>query len=184
LNTISVQDLADLGYAKALRVDVRSASEYASGHIPGAINIPLEQIEKRVADLAIDRPIALICQKGQRAHIAATLLRPCEMNLLVVEGGTSAWQHAGLPLVASVNARWSLERQVRFAAGVLVLTGSALAALVSSYWLILPGFIGCGLTFAGATDICPMGMLLARFPWNRSSRCDVSASKMTQHENA
>ena len=109
-----------------------------------------------------DRPIALICQKGQRAHIAATLLQSCGMNLLVIKGGTNAWKNAGSPLVRA-SARWSLERQVRFAAGLLVLTGSLLAALVSPYGLIVPGFIGCGLTFAGATDICPMGMLLARF---------------------
>jgi len=178
LNTISVQDLANLGEAKALRVDVRSASEYASGHIPGAMNIPLEQIEKRVADLGADRPIALIFQKGPRASIAATLLHPCGRSLFVVAGGTNAWKSAGLPLVASVKARWSLERQVRFAAGLLVLSGALLAGMVSPYWLIVPGLIGCGLTFAGATDICPMGMLLARLPWNHASRCDLSASSV------
>jgi rhodanese-related sulfurtransferase len=184
LNTISVKDLAALGEASALRVDVRSASEYASGHIPGATNIPLEQIEKRVVDLCTDRPIALICQKGQRARIAATLLEPCGMNLLVVEGGTQSWDDAGLPLVASVRARWSLERQVRFAAGLLVATGSLLAALIGPSWLVLPGFIGCGLTFAGATDICPMGMLLSRLPWNHSSRCEISGSSMTARGRA
>ena len=179
MNCISVHDLAQLGECKAVRIDVRSASEYASGHIPGAMNIPLQQIEKRVADLSADRPIALICQMGQRAHVAATLLQPCRTELLVVEGGTKAWRNAGPPLVSSVTARWSLERQVRLIAGLLVLSGSVLAALVSPYWLIVPAFIGCGLSFAGATDICPMGLLLARLPWNHESRCDLSTSGST-----
>jgi rhodanese-related sulfurtransferase len=180
LNTISVHDLAAQGECKAVRIDVRSGSEYASGHIPGAMNIPLEQIEKRVADLSTDRPIALICQTGQRARVAATLLQPCGTEFLVVEGGTKAWRDAGLPLVASVKARWSLERQVRLIAGLLVFSGSLLAALVSPYWLIVPAFVGCGLSFAGATDICPMGLLLARLPWNHESRCDLSTSGGTQ----
>jgi hypothetical protein len=144
------------------------------------MNIPLEQIEKRVADLSAERSIALICQTGQRARVAATLLQPCRTELLVVEGGTKAWRDAGLPLVASVKARWSIERQVRLIAGLLVFSGSLLAALVSPYWLIVPAFVGCGLSFAGATDICPMGLLLARLPWNHESRCDLSTSGGTQ----
>ena len=180
MNTISISELAGRSSVELLRVDVRSATEYASGHIPGAMNIPLEQIEKRVADLSTDRPIALICQKGQRARVAATLLQPCRTELLVVEGGTKAWRDAGLSLVASVKARWSLERQVRLIAGLLVFSGSLLAALVSPYWLIVPAFVGCGLSFAGATDICPMGLLLARLPWNHESRCDLSTSGGTQ----
>ena len=184
MDTISVHDLARLGESNVVRIDVRSTSEYASGHIPGAMNIPLQQIEKRVADLSADRPIALICQMGQRARVAATLLQPCRTELLVVEGGTKAWKNAGLPLVASVTARWSIERQVRLIAGLLVLSGSVLAALVSPYWLVVPAFVGCGLSFAGATDICPMARLLAWLPWNRESRCDLSSSGLKQAGSA
>ena len=180
MNTISVYDLAELGECKAVRIDVRSGSEYASGHIPGAMNIPLQQIEKRVADLSVNRPIALICQMGQRARVAATLLQPCRTELLVVEGGTKAWREAGLPLVASVAARWSLERQVRLIAGLLAFSGSVLAVLLSPYWLIVPAFVGCGLSFAGVTDICPMGIVLARLPWNRASHCHARISRIAQ----
>jgi hypothetical protein len=62
----------------------------------------------------------------------------------------------------------SLERQVRIAAGLLVLTGSLLTAFVHHYWIVLPAFIGSGLIFAGVTDSCAMGMMLARMPWNRA----------------
>jgi hypothetical protein len=61
----------------------------------------------------------------------------------------------------------SLERQVRIAAGTLVATGTLLGAFVSPWWLILPGFVGGGLIFAGVTDFCGMAMLLARMPWNK-----------------
>lgn len=180
MNTISVSELAARNNAEFLRVDVRSATEYASGHVPGAVNIPLDQIENRTADLSSDRPLALICQTGQRARMAATLLAPCLSDNFVVEGGTQAWKEAGLPVVASVKARWSLERQVRLAAGILVLTGSALAAIFSPYWLILTGFVGMGLTGAGLTDICPMAMFLSRLPWNAVSKCQIGIGE-TRH---
>jgi hypothetical protein len=61
----------------------------------------------------------------------------------------------------------SLERQVRIAAGSLVLIGSALAWWVHPAFIGLAAFVGAGLVFAGATDTCGMGLLLARMPWNR-----------------
>ena len=109
-----------------LLVDVRSASEFATGHIPGAMHMPLEQIESRVADLDAKLPIILVCKSGPRARMAATLLKPCRPEAKVLEGGTDAWRNAGLPLVVNSNTRWSLERQVRLAAGLLALTGAVL----------------------------------------------------------
>ena len=61
----------------------------------------------------------------------------------------------------------SLERQVRIAAGSLVLLGAALGFFVHPYWLALSAFVGAGLLFAGITDTCGMGMLLAKMPWNQ-----------------
>lgn len=148
-------------------VDVRSASEYAGGHVPGAVNIPMEQIEARLADLDATRQIVLVCQSGTRARLAANMLGPCRKNVVVLEGGTAAWIKAGLPVVASVKTRWSLERQVRLGAGLLVLAGIGLAFAVSMKWLLLSGFAGAGLAFAGLTDICPMGIFLGKMPWNR-----------------
>ena len=154
-------------------IDVRSPSEFAAGHIPGAVNIPLEQVEGRVADLEADRQILLVCQSGMRAKLAAGMLKPCGKNVAVLEGGTVAWIKAGLPVVASVKTRWSLERQVRLGAGVLVFVGVILGVLISAKWLLLSGFVGMGLTFAGLTDICPMAMMLGKMPWNQSSQCHL-----------
>ncbi len=148
-------------------IDVRSATEFASGHIPGAANIPLEQVELRAADLDPTLPVVLVCQAGTRARLAAELLQPSGKNLVVLEGGTGDWIKAGNPAVRCTASRWALERQVRLIAGLLVIAGVALTLVVSPWFLLLAAFIGCGLVFAGASNLCLMGELLARLPWNR-----------------
>jgi hypothetical protein len=54
----------------------------------------------------------------------------------------------------------------------------ALAVIVNSNWIYLAGFVGLGLTFAGLTDICAMGELLAKVLWNRARVCAFSAAKL------
>jgi rhodanese-related sulfurtransferase len=152
---------------KAQLVDVRSATEFATAHLPGAINIPLEQIELRTADLDAQAPVVLVCQGGTRAHLASTLLAGSGKDLVLLEGGTDAWLKAGYPVVRSTASRWALERQVRLVAGILVAVGAFLAVVTSIWWLVVPAFVGCGLIFAGSTGFCPMGEVLARLPWNR-----------------
>jgi rhodanese-related sulfurtransferase len=174
--TVSIPSLQGL-FAEgryALLIDVRSASEFATGHIPGAIHMPLEQVESRAGDVDAKLPLILICKSGQRARMAATLLEPCRPDAKVLEGGTDAWRQAGLPLVVSCNTRWSLERQVRLGAGLLASIGALLAVLVNARWIYLAGFIGLGLTFAGLTDFCPMALLLSKMPWNGPRRGDVT----------
>src|SRR5690606_9040927 len=87
-------------------------------------------------------------------------------NVVNVQGGTLACIEAGLPIVRGKQAM-SLERQVRVAAGLLVLLGVILAWLVHPVFISLAAFVGAGLVFAGLTDTCGMGMLLAKMPWNR-----------------
>ena len=149
-------------------IDVRSPGEFAAGHIPGAVNIPMDQIEARIPDLLPGVPIVLVCQAGKRARMVAGLIEPCRKDVSVLEGGTAAWAEAGLSLVTTVKSRFSLERQVRLIAGLLVLTGVLLSLLVNRNWIFLAAFVGAGLTFAGFTDICLMAGLLMRMPWNRS----------------
>jgi rhodanese-related sulfurtransferase len=152
-------------------IDVRSATEFAAGHLPEAVNIPMDQIESRLGDLNPRVPIVLVCKGGARARMVAGLIKPCRPDVKVLEGGTDAWAKAGLPLVVNTNTRWSLERQVRLVAGLVVVTSILLAVVTNRYWLGLTGFAGLGLTFAGLTDICPMGMLLGAMPWNRTRKC-------------
>jgi len=173
MQMISCTELARGGVPGQIqRVDVRSPSEFASGHIPGARNIPLEQIEVRLGDLSLDRQVVLICQSGQRAQMAAARLQPYRTDLAVLDGGTSAWRKAGLPVVVSAKTRWALERQVRLAAGLLASLGAVLALFASLYWVALCGVVGLGLTFAGLTDFCPLAVLLSKLPWN-GARCEL-----------
>ncbi len=182
-SAVLVSQLRNRPSGVALLVDVRSGSEFASGHIPGAINIPMEEIEARLDDLDVNLPIILICQSGKRARMSASLLEPCQRQIAVLEGGTKAWIQAGLPVVASVRTRWSLERQVRLGAGLLVLAGVILALTANPRWVFLCGFVGLGLTFAGLTDICAMGIILGKMPWNRRRQCAIGGPPAEQSES-
>jgi rhodanese-related sulfurtransferase len=167
-STISPATLLDrLGEVPSISVlDVRSAAEFATGHIPGSVNIPMEQIEARTADIPA-APLVLVCEAGKRAEIVAGWLGE-QSKLSVLEGGTRAWRNAGYPVIACAPCRWTLERQVRFGAGLVILAGTLLAVFVNAKWVFAAMFIGAGLTFAGVTNICGMGMLLAKMPWNVS----------------
>jgi rhodanese-related sulfurtransferase len=170
--TITVQELrARLNSGDAIKlIDVRSAGEYAAGHVPQAMNVPLEEVDHRIADFHGGQ-VAVLCQAGTRAGIACEMLNGRHDGLLLVQGGTDAWIAEGGPVVATRGSRWSLERQVRLAAGVLVLIGTALAASVNPSWIYLAMFVGGGLTFAGITNLCPMAIGLAKLPWNKAQAC-------------
>jgi hypothetical protein len=121
-------------------------------------------------------PVVLICQSGRRAQQAEQVLRGSDMpNVHVLDGGMAAWTSLGMP-VRRIRARMSLERQVRIVAGAIVAAGSIAALTVSPLVAIVPLLIGSGLVFAGVSDTCAMGMLLARLPYNRgAATCDTEA---------
>lgn len=167
--------LTELSTARVL--DVRTPGEFESGHIRGAYNVPLATIAEHAREIgaAVDTPIVLVCQSGQRANKADDALRAVGMsNLYVLDGGMNAWNSARLDVV-HLRKRISLERQVRIAAGALVATGGILALLANPLFAAVPAVIGSGLVFAGVTDTCAMGMLLARLPYNRAASCDPAA---------
>jgi rhodanese-related sulfurtransferase len=172
-DTIAPADLAARLAAGPLDlVDVRTGAEYRAQRVRGARHVPLDSLDPRkVAEgRAPDArgPTYLLCKGGSRARMAATKLRGAGVACVVVEGGTDACVKAALPTEQDAGRRvWAIERQVRFIAGLLVLTGVALGAFVHPYGYGLAAFIGAGLTFAGATDICGMALVLGRCPWNR-----------------
>jgi rhodanese-related sulfurtransferase len=158
-------------------LDVRTPSEFDNGHIAGAYNVPLDQLHEHAQEVRAARgAVVLICQSGQRAQKADALLRSAGMATMhVLDGGMKAWLAAGYP-VRRIRARMSLERQVRIAAGAMVAAGSIAALTVSPLWALLPALVGSGLVFAGVSDTCTMGMLLARLPYNRAAAsCDTEA---------
>lgn len=147
-------------------IDVRTPVEYRSAHATGARNIPLDSITPSA--FPQDQPVYILCQSGGRATRAAEQLAAAgHTKAIVVEGGTQAWIAAGLPVTRGKGNVIGLERQVRIAAGSLVLTGFLLGWFVHPYFFFLSGFVGAGLIFAGITDWCGMGLLLAKAPWNK-----------------
>ncbi len=168
--TITPQELQDLiRRGKAIElIDVRTPAEFRAVHVGCARNVPLDQLNPgALLARSLDEPVYLICQKGGRGQMACEQLCAAGFtNVFNVEGGTAGCVEAGLPVVRGKNAV-SLERQVRIAAGGLVLVGALLGYLVHPYWFLLSAAIGAGLVFAGITDTCGMGMLLAKMPWNR-----------------
>ena len=151
-------------------IDVRTPVEFREVHIPFARNIPLDRIDPAqiMADRQdhADEPLYLVCRSGSRGEKACEqFLAQGFRDVVNVAGGTQAWVQAGGEVVRGKKAM-SLERQVRIAAGLLVLLGIGLSYF-SPWFLALSAFVGAGLVFAGVTDTCGMAMLLARMPWNR-----------------
>jgi rhodanese-related sulfurtransferase len=165
-----VEDLRRRGQPVDL-IDVRTPVEYREVHAEPARLVPLDQLAPgavmEARNGARDEPLYVICRTGGRGRRACEAFHAAGFtNVMNVEGGTVAWERAGLPVVRGRKAM-SLERQVRIAAGSLVVIGTALGAFVHPAFLGLAGFVGAGLVFAGITDTCGMGMVLARMPWNR-----------------
>ncbi len=153
-------------------LDVRTPVEYAEVHVSQARNEPVDGLRPKAlfdsGRLPKDRPVYLICRTGGRAAKAARKFAAEGFDHgVVVEGGTEAWIAAGLPVKRGAVKVISLERQVRIVAGVLVLSGVLLAYFVHPGFVGISAFVGAGLIFAGITDWCGMGLLLAKLPWNK-----------------
>ncbi|GFJ95449.1 sulfurtransferase [Phytohabitans rumicis] len=155
-------------------LDVRTPAEFETAHIPGSYNVPLDLLKEHRAELGdhLDEDVVLVCRSGARAAQAGQALEQTGLpNLKVLTGGILAWQATNAP-VNHGRPRWDLERQVRLAAGSIVLV-SILASLVLPGAKWVAGFIGAGLTFAAVTNTCAMGMLLSKLPYNRGANCDL-----------
>jgi rhodanese-related sulfurtransferase len=166
---ITPADAARLGTpSDTVWLDVRSPMEFREVHLAGSRLVPLDALNgSALAGELAGKKVVIICRSGNRAKQAtATLAAAGHGDLAILDGGVLAWQAAGLP-VNRGQAGLSLERQVRIAAGVLVLSGVVLGTWVHPAFYGLSGFVGAGLIFAGVTDWCGMGLLLARAPWNQ-----------------
>ena len=102
----SVQEVAaDMAEGAVTVVDVRGASEYEAGHVPGALNIPVGLLDDHLAELPTSQPVVVHCQGGARSSIAASVLRARGFDaVLNMTGGLDAWMAAGLPVALPSNA--------------------------------------------------------------------------------
>jgi rhodanese-related sulfurtransferase len=168
---LTPRQLVDLMKTSVVHViDVRTPREYQEVHLSAARNVPLDAL--KVDQLPQDgNPIVFICKSGTRGRMACEKALTKYQNVFNVEGGTQACVNEGLDVVRG-KTFMSLERQVRIAAGSLVLLGIGLSYLHPAF-VFLSAFVGGGLVFSGVTDTCGMGMILAKMPWNRVPKNDT-----------
>ncbi|MCY7375946.1 MAG: rhodanese-like domain-containing protein [Pyrinomonadaceae bacterium] len=172
-NVIEINEMLENG-GECQVIDVREFAEFDAEKIHRAKLVPLSDFERQIGEIDHTKPVYLMCRSGNRARQGAEKLAAKGFtDVHVIEGGMLAWSKAGLPVVKGESKIWSLERQVRFAAGLLVLTGVILAFAVHPYFALLSGFIGAGLVFAAVTDTCGMAMVLAKMPWNQAQTCEA-----------
>jgi rhodanese-related sulfurtransferase len=155
----------------AMLIDIREADEFARERVPGARNLALSTLDTAPAGAHGARRIVFHCRSGARTHANAARLAAHagpSCDAYVLEGGLDAWKKAGLPVGLDRHQPLELQRQVQLGAGLLAFLGTLAGVLVSPWFLIVPGFVGAGLTVAGATGFCGMARLLVRAPWNRA----------------
>ena len=99
---IREESVAELAAAQAhggvALIDVRTPGEFAGGHVPGAVNIPLDEIDARLAELPEAGDVHFICAAGGRSGKATAMLTAKGRSAVNVAGGTNAWIAAGLPI--------------------------------------------------------------------------------------
>lgn len=102
---IDVTELARRLDAGAALVDVRQPEEYESGHVPGAVLVPLDQVGARQGEIPSDQEVLVICGSGGRSARAVEALNGAGLRTTNVAGGTTAWIDAGNPVVEGSSPR-------------------------------------------------------------------------------
>ncbi len=170
--TIDPQALNDLSQrAEVEIIDVRSPAEYRSLHIPDALLSPLDMLDPaaimKSRKLSSDAPLFIACQAGTRAKKAQDIFKKAGFeNCCVIEGGIAAWAAKGLP-VNKGKSVIPVDRQTRIVVGTMILIGLALGYFVNPAFLLLSAIGGCGMIYAGITDLCPLADMIAKLPWNK-----------------
>jgi rhodanese-related sulfurtransferase len=160
-------------------IDVRTPGEYAGGHLPGALNVPLDQIQRALPGIrhAADRgDVLVVCASGARSENACRILAQNGVTATTLSGGTGAWAADGHELnrpQGASRATWGMERQVRLTAGTLVLLGLLLGLVVHPAFQLLSAGIAGGLVFSALTNTCGMAAMLAKLPHNRPRAADL-----------
>ncbi|MFF8503116.1 rhodanese-like domain-containing protein [Streptomyces anulatus] len=160
-------------------IDVRTSGEYAGGHLPGALNIPLDEIQRALPDIrhAADRGgVLVVCASGARSQNACRILAENNIATATLSGGTAAWADGGHELHrpdGPSRATWAMERQVRLTAGTIVLLGLLLGVLAHPAFQTLSAVVAAGLVFSALTNTCGMAALLAKLPHNRPRPADI-----------
>lgn len=163
-------------------IDVRTPGEYAAGHLPGALNIPLDQVQRALPAIrhTADRgDVLIVCASGTRSENACRTLAENGITTATLSGGTGAWSADGHDLhrpQGTARTVWGMERQVRLASGTIVLLGLLLGLLIHPAFQILSAGVAAGLVFSALTNTCGMAAMLARLPHNRPRAADLDST--------
>ena len=98
--------VADLP-GSAVLLDVRENDEWAAGHAPAAVHVPMGQVAERLDELSAvfpKRPVHVVCRSGGRSARVTAYLKEAGLDAVNVQGGMRAWAAAGRPMVADSNA--------------------------------------------------------------------------------
>jgi rhodanese-related sulfurtransferase len=100
LAEITPQELLALGAGPGapLVLDVRSAEEFAAGHVPGARHVSFDQVASRLAELGPAREVVVYCERGPRASKAAAVLSGAGFTVRHLAGHMRGWREQGLPI--------------------------------------------------------------------------------------
>ncbi len=147
-------------------VDVRTAFEFKSGHIPGTVNLPAAALSQAAGNFDQSVPVVLICAAGHRAKTCQDMIAGSGLKTLVLEGGTGAWRAEGFAIDHPAKAGIAPLRQAFFIAAMMIFVGLYLGQTMNPGWFILAGLPGVGLLIISVTGFCPMEWILAKAPWN------------------
>jgi rhodanese-related sulfurtransferase len=153
---------------EAIIIDVREPAEFATKHIKGATLLPLGKITAN--DLPnTDKKIVIYCLKGARGNSACVKITDQDNSKVIynLTGGIEAWQEAGKPVEKGNSNVLPLDRQVQLTIGTLALTGSLAGYFYDPIFMLIPAFLGAGLTFSGLSGTCGLALLMAKMPWNQ-----------------
>jgi len=154
---------------EAVIIDVREPFEYGEERIEGSDLHPLSSFDaEAIHNKYGDQKLVFQCRSGKRSLDAAERYARRGGTPYHLEGGIEGWKASGQSVHKPKGApKIGVMRQVQMTAGSLVVIGVLLGAFVNPWFLILSGFVGAGLVFAGASGWCGMAKLLGNMPWNR-----------------
>lgn len=98
--SIPVAEVPAPPYTETVLLDIREADEWADGHAPEALHIPMVDVPARLDEIDIDAQVCVVCRSGGRSLTVVTYLNDYGYEAVSVTGGMVAWQNSGRPLIA------------------------------------------------------------------------------------
>jgi rhodanese-related sulfurtransferase len=158
--------------------DIREPDEHNRERIADAINTPLSSLHQQdIKSLAKGKVVVFHCLSGNRTKQNAHKFADTgAVATYIMSGGMNAWKKSNYATITDEKAPLPIMRQVQIVAGFLILLGVVLSYLISPVFILLSGFVGAGLMFAGISGFCGMANILMFLPYNKR-QCQASCVK-------